>query len=78
MDCFDYTSFLFQIDIPYERFLTSLVRKLGKRMFKVSTQDSGTRLFEKRNSVGLRPDIVLRSSERMIIIDTKWKWIMSH
>ncbi|MBQ8643475.1 MAG: hypothetical protein IJ469_02300 [Candidatus Methanomethylophilaceae archaeon] len=71
MNSFDYTSFLFQMDILYERFVTSLVRKLGRRMFRVSTQDSGTRLFEERDSVRLRPDIVLRDGERTIVIDTK-------
>lgn len=71
-------SFLFQMDILYERFVASLVRKLGRRMFRISTQDSGTRLFEERDSVRLRPDIVLRDGERTIVIDTKWKRIMSH
>lgn len=66
-------AFLFPMDVLYERYIARICRKVSRGRFKVSTQDASRRLFDERCSPQLRPDIVLRNGDRMIVLDTKWK-----
>lgn len=64
---------------PMERVYESYVAKEMKKAFipdgwNVSSQDQGFYLFsEPRNQFALRPDIVMKRGERIIVMDTKWK-----
>lgn len=47
--------------------------------WEVSTQDKGHYLFtEPRKQFALRPDIVMKKENRIVIMDTKWKRLMDN
>ena len=64
---------------PMEQVFESYVAQQLKKVFApdgwdVSAQDKGYYLFEEpRRQFSLRPDIVIRKNDRIIILDTKWK-----
>lgn len=68
---------------PMERVYESYVAKNMKKImcpngWSVSFQDKGYYLFmEPRKQFSLRPDIVLKKDERIIIMDTKWKKLIN-
>ena len=64
---------LFQMDKLFESFVAKYVRDVFSSDFEVSIQDKGYYLFENPNKFSLRPDIVLRKNNNIIILDTKWK-----
>jgi len=68
-------SFLFEMNDLFEKYITSLVKKLTE--YTVYEQHNKYRLLVKENNnrdiFQLKPDIVVENGERQIIIDTKWK-----
>lgn len=68
---------LFDMNILWERYIASVIRRVAPRDLAVSTQES--RLFwqaESRCARTVRPDIVIRSRttrDVLLIVDTKWK-----
>ena len=70
--------------LPMEKVFETYVANNMKHVFapdgwEVSTQDKGHYLFNSpRNQFALRPDIVIRKGTRKIILDTKWKKIISN
>lgn len=64
---------------PMEKVFESYVAQQLRKVFvpdgwEVSLQDKGYYLFEEpRRQFSLRPDIVIRKGDRVIVMDTKWK-----
>ncbi len=64
---------------PMETIYESYVAKELKKYFlpsgwNISTQDKGKYLFnEPQNRFAIKPDIVIKKENRIIILDTKWK-----
>lgn len=63
---------LFDMNVLFESYVGHYLRKIG---FDVSLQDRGKYLVERHSKFALRPDIVIRGKENIIIADTKWKII---
>ena len=69
---------------PMEKVYESYVAKEMKKAFvpdgwNVSSQDQGFFLFnEPRKQFALRPDIVMRRGDRIIVLDTKWKRLFNN
>lgn len=66
---------LFPMETVYESYVAQQMKKVfAPAGWHVSSQDHGYYLFEEpRHQFAIRPDIVLRKDERVIIMDTKWK-----
>ena len=66
---------LFPMESVYESYVAKKMKKVfSPDGWQVSTQDKGLYLFtEPRKQFALRPDIVMQSDDRIIILDTKWK-----
>lgn len=66
---------LFPMESVYESYVARMMRKVfTPEGWSVSSQDKGLFLFtEPRDQFRLRPDIVLRRGEQLIVMDTKWK-----
>ncbi len=62
-------AFLFPMEYVFESYVAHRLRLSLPNRISVSTQESGKRLFGRV----LRPDVVLRSGDRTLILDTKWK-----
>ncbi len=68
---------LFPMEKLFEAFVTNHVKKiLTPKGYSVFIQDKGYYLFdEPTNKFALRPDIVIKKNNKIIILDTKWKEI---
>lgn len=68
---------LFDMNLLFESYVGShLKKKCSKKVdVHVSLQDRGKYLVEDPKKFSLRPDIVIRKGEQVIIADTKWKII---
>lgn len=71
---------LFPMEKVYESYVAQQMKKIfSPDGWKVSAQDKGFYLFEettaesKKNIFRLRPDIVLRRKNVVVVMDTKWK-----
>ena len=66
---------LFPMESVYESYVAQQIKKtLGSDGWSVSSQDKGYYLFtEPRKQFGLRPDIVCKKGDRIVVMDTKWK-----
>lgn len=66
---------LFPMEQLFESYVAFLIRKVVRKTeFKLRTQDNQYSLFNHpRKSFSLRPDIVLKSDNQTIVMDTKWK-----
>ena len=66
---------LFPMESVYESYVAQQIKKtLGNDGWSVSSQDKGYYLFtEPRKQFGLRPDIVCKKGDRIVVMDTKWK-----
>lgn len=64
---------LFPMESVYESYVTQQMKKvLGPAGWEVSSQDKGHYLFmEPRHQFALRPDIVCKRGDRIVIMDTK-------
>ena len=68
-------AFLFPMEKLFESFVSFWLKKCVKD-FEVKTQESRKYLLQdenKNNIFCLKPDIVMRGKDRIIIVDTKWK-----
>ena len=68
-------AFLFPMEKLFESFVGFWLKKCAKD-FKVKTQESGKYLLqdeENKDIFCLKPDIIMRGKDRIIIVDTKWK-----
>lgn len=66
---------LFPMEKLFESYVAKNIKKVfGNKDWLVSTQDRGHYLFNTpRNQFALRPDIVVKKNDRIVIMDTKWK-----
>jgi len=63
---------LFDMNLLFESYVGHYLKKRG---FDVSLQDKGKHLVENPKKFALRPDIVIKNQEQIIVADTKWKII---
>lgn len=70
---------LFSMESVYESYIAQQMKKvLGPVGWEVLSQDKGYYLFtEPRRQFALRPDIVCTRGDRTVIMDTKWKSLIS-
>ncbi len=70
---------LFPMESVYESYVTQQMKKvLGPAEWEVSSQDKGHYLFMKpKRQFALRPDIVCKRGNRIVIMDTKWKSLIN-
>lgn len=65
---------LFPMEKIFERFVAAKIRKHLGSGVNLSTQDTRYSLFDSpKRAFALRPDLVIESGERTVILDTKWK-----
>ena len=66
---------LFPMEKVYESYVAKYLKKILREVgWEVSSQDKGYYLFmEPRHKFALRPDIVCKRGNRIVIMDTKWK-----
>lgn len=71
---------LFPMESVYESYVAQYIRRIMcADGWDVSTQDKGHYLFmEPRKQFSLRPDIVLKKNDRIIVLDTKWKKLIDN
>lgn len=75
----DSKALLFPMESVYESYVGRNIKKYFNYDWEVSLQDKGYFLFtEPRRQFALRPDIVMRNDERIIIMDTKWKRLFNN
>ncbi|NEW62319.1 restriction endonuclease [Granulicatella sp. zg-ZJ] len=70
---------LFPMESVYESYVVQQIKKvLGPAGWEVSSQDKGYYLFmDPRRQFALRPDIVCKRGDRIVIMDTKWKSLIN-
>lgn len=73
-------SLLFPMESVYESYVAQQIKKVFCTTgWEVSSQDKGFYLFtEPRNQFALYPDIVCQRNGRTVIMDTKWKNLISN
>lgn len=65
---------LFPMEKVFEEYVAKYARRVfGERGWQVSTQDCRYHLFDVPKRFALRPDIVIRRNNTIVIMDTKWK-----
>lgn len=71
---------LFPMESVYESYVAQQMKKVfTPDGWDVSSQDKGHYLFmQPRKQFALRPDIVLKKDDRIIIMDTKWKSLINN
>ncbi len=71
---------LFPMETVYESYVAKKIKQLFcPDGWEVSSQDKGHYLFvEPRKQFGLKPDIVARKQDRIVIMDTKWKRLIDN
>lgn len=73
-------AFLFPMESVYESYVAQQMKKVMEpEGWNVSSQDKGHYLFtEPRCQFALRPDIVMKKDNRIVILDTKWKSLVDN
>jgi 5-methylcytosine-specific restriction enzyme subunit McrC len=71
---------LFPMESVYESYVAQQMKKVMRpEGWELSSQDKGQYLFiEPRKQFALRPDIVMKKNDRIIILDTKWKRLIDN
>ena len=71
---------LFPMESIYESYVAQQMKKvMSPEGWTVSCQDMGHYLFmEPRRQFAIRPDIVIKKGERIVILDTKWKSLVNN
>ena len=65
---------LFPMEKIFEEYVAKWMKRIwGEYGWDISAQDKGFHLFDTPRRFSLRPDIVARNKENLIIMDTKWK-----
>ena len=70
-------SFLFPMDKLYEAYVAKFIKRILGKTQDVLIQDRSTHLFDDRCGPKIRPDVMIKSKDKTIIIDTKWKLLDS-
>lgn len=70
-------SFLFPMDRLYEAYVAKVLEKNLRGVVTVRSQDASEHLFDNSRRFRLRPDIILETGDRRIVVDTKWKLLSS-
>ena len=73
-------SLLFPMEKVFESYVALYIKKIfGAEGWEVKCQDKSYHLFdEPRRLFALKPDIVCRKGNRIVIIDTKWKNLINN
>jgi len=73
-------SLLFPMESVYESYVAQQMKKVFcPDGWNVSSQDKGHHLFvEPKKQFALRPDIVIKKGDRVVILDTKWKRLVNN
>ena len=71
---------LFPMESVFESYIAQQIKKVFEpNDWEISTQDKGYFLFtEPKEQFALRPDIVCKKGDRIIIMDTKWKNLINN
>ena len=71
---------LFPMESVYESYVAQQMKKvMGAEGWDVSSQDKGHYLFTApKKQFALRPDLVMKKDDRIIILDTKWKSLVNN
>lgn len=71
---------LFPMESIYESYVAQQIKKvMSPEGWTVSCQDRGHYLFiEPRRQFAIRPDIVIKKGERIVVLDTKWKSLVNN
>lgn len=71
---------LFPMESVYESYIAQQMKKvMGAEGWDVSSQDKGHYLFTApKKQFALRPDLVMKKDDRIIILDTKWKSLVNN
>lgn len=65
---------LFPMERVFEEYVARRMKRVwGEEDWDVSAQDKGYHLFDSPKRFSLRPDIVARRGDDLVIMDTKWK-----
>jgi len=65
------------MDKLYEAYVTKFIKRILGKTQDVLIQDRSTHLFDDRCGPKIRPDVMIKSKDKTIIIDTKWKLLDS-
>lgn len=71
---------LFPMESVYESYVAQKMKKvMGAEGWDISSQDKGHYLFTApKKQFALRPDLVMKKDDRIIILDTKWKSLVNN
>lgn len=71
---------LFPMESVYESYVAQQMKKvMGAEGWDISSQDKGHYLFTApKKQFALRPDLVMKKDDRIIILDTKWKSLVNN
>lgn len=71
---------LFPMESIYESYVAQNIKKIMEPVgWDISTQNKGYYLFTiPRKRFALKPDIVMRHEERVVVLDTKWKQLINN
>jgi len=71
------TALLFPMEKVFEDFVAIWVKRIfaeeSEEMVRVSAQDKGHFLFDSPKRFRIRPDLVAKKGDTIIVLDTKWK-----
>ncbi len=71
------SSFLFPMDTLYEAYIAKTLERNLRDKVTVRLQNASGRLFDNSNRFRLRPDILFEADDRRLVVDTKWKILVS-
>ena len=71
------SSFLFPMDTLYEAYIAKTLERYLRDKVTVRLQNASGRLFDNSKRFRLRPDILFEADDRRLVVDTKWKILVS-
>lgn len=72
------SALLFPMELLFESYIAKILKKsfMGTE-YEISVQEQGVYLFDTPQKFRLRPDIVIKHNNSMVVLDTKWKLLTS-